>query len=143
MTTASRSADPVVDRAVDPAAAGAHDVPEGATPGADRTRDLVALGEFGLYDELADDAHAQYVDGFSERAVEVARRHLALTRAAGDVTTSRYLRYITAIALQDLGRHQEAVAEAIGLADELGRPPRAGVARQGAVGGRRVQHPAG
>jgi diguanylate cyclase (GGDEF)-like protein len=82
--------------------------------------DCVALGEFGPYDALADVAHAHYVDGFPARAVETARRFLALTRAAGDVTTSRYLRYITAIALQDLGHHGAAVAEASGLAEELG-----------------------
>ncbi len=85
-----------------------------------RSTALLAFGEFGPYDALADDAHAHYVDGFSARAVEVARQHLALTRAASDVTTSRYLRYIAAIALQDLGRHDEAVAEASGLAEELG-----------------------
>ncbi len=85
-----------------------------------RCTDLVAPSEFGPFDALADDAHAHYVDGFSTKAAEVAWSHLALTRAAGDVTTSRYLRYIAAIALQDVGRHGEAVAEASVLADELG-----------------------
>src|SRR5688500_15912240 len=81
---------------------------------------LVPVSEFGPYDALADDAHGFYVDGYSSRAVELARQYLALTTAAGDQTTSRYLRYITAIAYQDYGRHAEAVAEATRLADELG-----------------------
>ena len=81
---------------------------------------LVPLSEFGPYDALADDAHGFYVDGYSSRAVELARQYLALTTAAGDVITSRYLRYITAIAYQDYGQHAEAVAEATRLADELG-----------------------
>jgi len=81
---------------------------------------LVTVPEFGPYDALAGDAHALYIDGFSSQAVEVARRSLALTVAVADLTTSRYLRYITAIAFQDYGRHDEAVDEAMRLAEELG-----------------------
>jgi diguanylate cyclase (GGDEF)-like protein len=84
---------------------------------------LVPVDEFGPYDALAEDAHALYVDGFSARAAEVAGWYLALTDAAGDVATSRYLRYITAIAYQDHGRHDLAVAEATRLAEALGAAP--------------------
>ncbi|WNB85615.1 diguanylate cyclase [Cellulomonas sp. ATA003] len=82
--------------------------------------DLAVIGDFGPYDALADVVHGLYLDGVSTRAVDVARTWLALTEAAGDVLTSRYLRYIAAIALQDYGRHGEAVAEATALAESLG-----------------------
>ncbi|WP_298458987.1 diguanylate cyclase [uncultured Cellulomonas sp.] len=88
----------------------------GSGPGTD----LVATGEFGPYDDLAATAHGLYLDGVSRRAVEVARQWLTVTQAAGDLITSRYLRYITAIALQDYGEHAEAVAEASTLVEELG-----------------------
>jgi hypothetical protein len=88
----------------------------GTTPGAA----LVPVLELGSYDALADDAHALYVHGFAARAVEAARESLALTVAAGDVITSRYLRYIAAIAFQDQGRHHDAVAEATRPVEELG-----------------------
>lgn len=81
--------------------------------GTDRpSRALVAPREFGTYDELADIAHAQYIEGFSERAVEMCRTWRTLTTAAGDATTSRYLQYIEGLALNELGRHAEAVAVA-------------------------------
>jgi diguanylate cyclase (GGDEF)-like protein len=118
MTDAAHSCDRSLDHTTDHAPDHATELP--TDDSTDHSTGLVALGEFGPYDALADDAHARYLEGFSEQAVSVARRYLALTRAAGDVTTCRYLRYITAIALQDLGRHGDAVAEASGLADELG-----------------------
>ena len=58
---------------------------------------LVPVSEFGPYDALADDAHGFYVDGYSSRAVELARRYLAHTTAAGDLTSMRIQRYIVVI----------------------------------------------
>jgi diguanylate cyclase (GGDEF)-like protein len=81
---------------------------------------LVAIGEFGPYDALAERAHDRYIDGFSDEAVRMCQTWLTLTRAAGDAITSRYLRYIAAITLQDLGRNAEALAEVATLTAELG-----------------------
>ena len=82
-----------------------------STPG----RDLVAPAEFGTFDELSDVAHAEYIRGFSARAVRMCRAWRTLTVAADDVTTTRYLEYVEGVALQELGRHREAVAAARGL----------------------------
>ena len=76
--------------------------------------------EFGPFDELSDVAHEYYVEGFSERAVDACRRWRRLTDAGGDVLTSRYFRYIEAIALQELGRHRESVSVALDLLTSLG-----------------------
>jgi hypothetical protein len=86
-------------------------------------RALVPVGEFGVFDALADEAHALYIDGFSERALGLCRVWLTLTRAADDALTSRYLQYIAAIALQDLGRHAEAVDQATELVADLADDP--------------------
>ncbi|GGC10633.1 diguanylate cyclase [Cellulomonas carbonis] len=83
--------------------------------------DLVLVGEFGPYDELSDIAHQQYVDGYAARGVAMCRRWQRLTRAAGDMTTYRFLLYTESICLQDLGRHEEAVAVArrlLGVTDQ-------------------------
>jgi diguanylate cyclase (GGDEF)-like protein len=82
-------------------------------------RSLVPVGEFGVFDALAGEAHDLYIDGFSERALGLCRAWLTLTRAADDALTSRYLQYIAAIALQDLGRHAEAVDQAMELTSGL------------------------
>ena len=91
--------------------------PEGSTaaPGSG----LVAPAPFGAYDALADEAHRHYMDGFSARAVEVCRQWVLLTDAAADRETSRYLRYIEAVSLQELGRAAEAVEVAQALLDSL------------------------
>lgn len=81
---------------------------------------VVAPTEFGPFDALADIAHGHYIDGFSERAVEACRRYRHLTLAAGDVVTCRYLWYVEAIALQELGRDLEAVDVAERLLADLG-----------------------
>ena len=72
--------------------------------------DLVLVGEFGPYDELSDIAHQSYIDGYAERAVAMCRAWQRLARAGGDLTSYRYLLYTESICLQDLGRHDEAVA---------------------------------
>ncbi|GAA2720997.1 GGDEF domain-containing protein [Cellulomonas aerilata] len=84
---------------------------------------LVPVSEFGTFDALAEDAYALYIDGFSERALHLCRTWLTLSRAADDVVTTRYLQYIAAIALQDLGRHAEAVDQATELTTDLGDDP--------------------
>jgi diguanylate cyclase (GGDEF)-like protein len=81
---------------------------------------LVAPAEFGPFHELATRAHRYYVDGFSEQATQACRRWLQLTTAAGDVVTSRYLRYVEAIALQELGRDLEVLEAAKALLADLG-----------------------
>lgn len=77
--------------------------------------DLVRPGEFGPFDVVSDWAHAQYIDGFGERAVQACRAALLVVEPAGDVLTGRYLRYIEAVALQEMGRHREAVTAALDL----------------------------
>lgn len=84
------------------------------------TTTLVVPSEYGPLDALSDVAHALYIDGFAERAVEASRRWVRLTELAGDVLTTRYFRYIEAIALQELGRDGEAVEAAERLLRELG-----------------------
>lgn len=91
-----------------------------ARGGTDDGRALVAPSEFGPFDGLADLAHALYVDGFSERAVQTCRAWVALTQAAGDVVTTRYLRYVESRALQELGRDAETIRAAEALLAELG-----------------------
>jgi diguanylate cyclase (GGDEF)-like protein len=80
---------------------------------------LVPLGEFGPFDALADRAHRLYMDGFSERAVRVCRESAVVSTGAGDRITTRYLRYIEGISLQEVGRHQEAVTVARDLLADL------------------------
>ena len=74
--------------------------------------EVVVVGEFGPFDLLSERAHTQYLTGFSEQAVASCRDALALVTAAGDRTTARYLRYSSGVALHELGRHADAVAEA-------------------------------
>jgi diguanylate cyclase len=83
------------------------------------TTDLVRMGEFGPFDALAEWAHGQFVEGYSDRAVHSCRSALLVVEAAGDVQTSRYLRYIEGIALQEVGRYREAVTAALDLLDVL------------------------
>ncbi|GGC13567.1 GGDEF domain-containing protein [Cellulomonas carbonis] len=79
--------------------------------------------EFGPYDELTDIAHGWYIDGFADRAADVCVRWSVLTRAGGDVASTRYLGYIRATALHESGRHAEALGVARTLLDELGDDP--------------------
>lgn len=79
--------------------------------------------EFGQYDELSDVAHAWYIDGFADRAAAACLSWAALTRAAGDVASTRYLGYIRAVALHESGRHLAALDAARTLLDELGEDP--------------------
>ena len=83
-------------------------------------RALVANGEFGPLDPITDVAHGYYLEGFSAQAVEACRGWLPLARAAGDVVTARYLLYIEAVALLELGRHADAATVASSLIESLG-----------------------
>lgn len=73
------------------------------------------MAEFGPFDAVSDVAHGLYLNGFALRAVEACEQWARLTEAAGDHETTRYLRYIEAMPLQELGRAAEAleVAEAL------------------------------
>lgn len=79
----------------------------------------VVVAEFGPFDALAELAHSRYLEGHAERAVRDSRVWRALTVAAGDLTTSLYLRYIEGSALSELGRNREAVTAALDLLEEL------------------------
>jgi hypothetical protein len=96
---------------------------DGAPVPASICRTLTAPSEFGPFDILSDIAHRYYVDGFSEQSITVCAQWLSLTVAAGDVITTRYLLYIEAIALEERGRNDEAIAVArallAGLGDDL------------------------
>ncbi|EYR65148.1 hypothetical protein N866_13205 [Actinotalea ferrariae CF5-4] len=70
---------------------------------------LVPVREFGPFDELSDQAHQHYIDGFAERAVAACRTYQPLARAAGDLSTLRFLLYTESISLMELGRHGDAV----------------------------------
>ena len=84
---------------------------------------VVRISEFGPFDALSDVAHAMYMDGFSEDAVHACRSGMLLTTGAGDKTTSQFLRYIEGIALQELGRHHEAVTVALDLLRDVEDDP--------------------
>lgn len=81
---------------------------------------LVRLPEFGPFDDLSDVAHRFYIDGFAQQALAACRHWRPLSVAADDVQTTRYLTYIEGIALQELGRHEEAAQVASGLVASLG-----------------------
>lgn len=83
------------------------------------SRHLVPVSEFGPFDGLADRAHHLYLTGYSERAVDACRAWKLATRSAGDRMTTRYLCYIEGVALQELGRHHDAVTVAMDLLVEL------------------------
>ena len=80
---------------------------------------LVRVGEFGPFDLLAERAHRAYQDGFCERSVRACREGLVVADGAGDRETARYLRYIEGVALQELGRHRDALSVALDLVADL------------------------
>ena len=84
---------------------------------------LVQVGEFGPFDALADRAHQLYMDGFFERAVRACREGVLVTTGSGDRTTTHFLHYIEGIALQEVGRHREAVTVALDLLLDLADEP--------------------
>lgn len=84
-----------------------------------RSASMVAVSDFGPFDMLADWAHSAYLDGNSLGAVQVCREALQVTLGSGDRRTTRFLCYIQAIALMELGRHREAVTVALDLLEDL------------------------
>ncbi len=76
---------------------------------------LVRISEFGPFDAFSDDAHGLYMDGFSEKALIACHAGMLVSVGGGDRATTRYLRYIEGIALQELGRHHDAVTTAMDL----------------------------
>ena len=87
------------------------------------SRALALVPEFGPLHALAEVAHHSYIDGFSTRAVAQCRQWVCVADAAGDRTTSLYLHYVEAIALQELDEHRAAVAAAQALLHTLGEEP--------------------
>ena len=84
---------------------------------------LVPVSEFGPFHALVYRAHQLYMDGFSEHAVRACREWVLVTTGAGDIPTTRYLRYIEGITLQELGRHHEAVTVALDLLSDVDDHP--------------------
>ena len=84
---------------------------------------LIRRVEFGLFDALSDRAHELYIDGYSERAVRVCREAMFVAVGAGDVATAQFLRYIEGVALQEAGRHHEAVTVALDLLRDVEDEP--------------------
>jgi diguanylate cyclase (GGDEF)-like protein len=95
------------------------DPADGAVRGGPTGAALVPVGEFGCFDALAVRAHRLYTDGFSEHAVRMCHESALVSTGAGDRTTTRFLRYIEGISLQELGRHREAVTVALDLLGDL------------------------
>jgi diguanylate cyclase len=87
--------------------------------GSSVTSAILPIGEFGVFDALADRAHQLYLSGYSERAVHACRAFRLATRSAGDNITTRYLSYIEGVALQEVGRHHDAVTVAMDLLVDL------------------------
>jgi diguanylate cyclase len=106
---------------VDPAAAIAADLDvfERADRVGAMSRALVPIPQFGAFDALADRAHQFYLSGYSERAVHACQAWKLATRSVGDAVTTWYLCYIEGVALQELGRHHDAVTVAMDLLEEL------------------------
>ncbi|MGV8965310.1 MAG: diguanylate cyclase [Cellulomonas sp.] len=71
-------------------------------------RELVLVGEFGIFDALCDVAHSVYQDGDTPGAILRCRALAALAEAAGDAQSMRYALYIRGIAANELGRGDEA-----------------------------------
>lgn len=84
---------------------------------------LARISEFGPFDAFSDHAHALYIDGFSERAVDACRAGMLVSISGGDRTTTRFMRYIEGIALQELGRHHEAVTVSLDLLADVEDDP--------------------
>lgn len=84
-------------------------------------RELVAASEFGPLDLLAERAHDTYQRGDHAGAVAAALRALPVALGTGDRTTARYLRYTAAVALQESGRHADAVAQVHALLADVDR----------------------
>ena len=76
---------------------------------------LVPTSEFGPLQVLVVRAHRLYVDGFSEQAVRACREGVIVSTSAGDRTTTRFLRYVEGVALQELVKSRMQIHE---LADE-------------------------
>ncbi|MEO6145109.1 MAG: GGDEF domain-containing protein [Dermatophilaceae bacterium] len=85
--------------------------------------ELEPVREFGPFDGFADNAHQLYIDGFSERAVRACREWVLVSTGAGDRATTRFLRYIEGVALQEVGRHHESVTVALDLLGDLEDEP--------------------
>ena len=76
---------------------------------------LVQMHGFGPFHAFVQHAHQLYIDGFSEQAVLACREWLLVTAGSGDRASTQYLRYIEGIALQEVGRHHDAVTVALDL----------------------------
>jgi diguanylate cyclase (GGDEF)-like protein len=77
------------------------------------------MGEFGPFDALADLAHGLYLQGACEEAVLSCWESLEVVRGTADLATRRYLHYVAGIALVELGRFTEAIAEGQVLLTEV------------------------
>jgi diguanylate cyclase len=87
------------------------------------TTALVPVSEFGPFHSLVRRAHKLYVNGFCESAIRACRESALVTEGAGDTVTTRFLRYVEGITLQEVGRHYEAVTVALDLLGGLDDEP--------------------
>jgi len=71
---------------------------------------LVAVPEFGVLDELADQAWWEFLHGDRDEVLRRCDHGIALAAAIGDEATVRYLLFTRGCALEEQGRAAEAVA---------------------------------
>ncbi len=84
---------------------------------------LVVQDEFGPLGLLSTIAHGYYIDGVAAGAVDACSNWLVVARAVGAEVTVRYLLYVQAISLIDLGRYSEALEVGSELLESLGTEP--------------------
>jgi diguanylate cyclase (GGDEF)-like protein len=98
------------------------------TEGAGHARSAAApparRAQFGPLDILADRAHGAYLAGRQDDARRICEETLALAVAAGDTVTTRYLRHIVCLSIEDQSRWPQLHAEAERFLRTLG--PEAG-----------------
>ncbi len=84
---------------------------------------LVVQDEFGPLGLLSTIAHGYYINGVATEAVAACANWLVVARAVGAEVTVRYLLYVQAISLIDLGRYSEALEVGSELLESLGTEP--------------------
>jgi diguanylate cyclase (GGDEF)-like protein len=93
------------------------------TDGAGHTRPAAALparrAAFGPLGILADRAHAAHLAGQQEEARRICAAALAVAEPAGDAVTSRHLRHIGCLSIEDESRWPELHAASLRLLDGL------------------------
>ncbi|NMM35795.1 MAG: GGDEF domain-containing protein [Phycicoccus sp.] len=84
---------------------------------------LVPLSSFGPFHAIVVRAHQLYLEGFFDQAILACKEGVLVTAAAGDRTTTQFLRYVEGITLQEGGQHHEAVTVALDLLADVEDDP--------------------